>query len=178
MRLYIANATQHVQSFLYRIPEVATVRHQHIPIGSQICLPEDLSSEHVDAVISQHARYGLVSVDNVSSIKEFVGLCYSVDKPVPAIKIERLMQHNREELVDLGIKLRQEAAITTNNFAEEKMEDTGAPTALRNLQVEIIEENPDPRNETAPIAEGYRLRREGENQFGPNKGQQQGRRRR
>jgi hypothetical protein len=179
MKIYIANATNQVISFLYRLPEQTGVRHQHIPVGSQIRLPEDITPEMLDSILDQHTRYGLISVDEVQNVQEFKGTCYSVDKPVPAMKIEMLMDHNRDELVELGKRLRQEAALTSNDVLENELQESGRPEILRNLEISVVEENPDPRNETAPVAEGFRVQREGESQYAPPRGQQnQGRKNR
>lgn len=176
MRLFIANATHQVQSFLYRIPEQATMRNQHIPVGSQIALPEDLSLADIDYVLEQHTRYGLIPVDSIQNSKAFKGICYSVDKPVPAGKIEALMHHNRDELTKLGQKLRQEAALTSNSTLESELQENGRPEVLRNLEITVVEENHDERDTAAPVAEAFRVRREGEDQYGAPRTQRRKRR--
>lgn len=156
MRLYVANSTQQVVNFVYRIPEFSGFRAQNIAIGSQIKLPEDLTAEAVDAIVSHHARYGMIRADEINQAREFKGLCYSVDKPVPEVKINSLMEHNTGELVKLGKQIRAEAALTSNVGLETDLAESGRPESLRGFDMSIVEESHDERDPTPAIAEGFR----------------------
>lgn len=58
----------------------------------------DGSSEEVDAVIQHHQIYGLVDATKIDQSKQFVGLCYSINKAVPASVIEKALRDNDEHL--------------------------------------------------------------------------------
>jgi hypothetical protein len=157
--MYVSNTTKQNVSFLYRVPESSGVRNQEIPVGSQVALSGDLSREAIDYIIDQHAKYGMVEVSEIDRIKEFSGLCYSIDKPVPVGKIERLIHHNTGKLIELGKKIRQEAAMSGNSVLENDLDESGRPERLRNFEMSIVEENHDDRDETPAIAEGVRVSR-------------------
>lgn len=114
MKLFVANCTKQVHDFVYRLPEKGT-RLQRIEIGSQIQVAGDLSQPEIDAIVDHHARYGMRSVADVKKMKtEFVGLCYSVDKPVSRENMEIALQRNDDVLIDRGQQLRKQAAVATS----------------------------------------------------------------
>lgn len=163
MRMYIANGTKQVINFLYRLPEQNGVRSQNIPIGGQIALSDDLRREDIDYILSQHTRYGLLPVEEVKNPKTFVGMCYSIDKPVKIDSIEMLMTSNNDRLVERGREIRKEAAVASSAGIENEIAEK-APGGfnLRNMEMEIIEENPERNQTTRPVAEGYRVSRDDE----------------
>ena len=152
MKFYVANCTQQIQDFTYRLPETNSIRAQRIEIGGQIALSGDLGTLDIEAVIQQHQKYGLVNMVEIDRTKPFIGLCYSVDKPVPIDKIVNAMVHNVEVLKDRGRAHRQEAAIVINNTIEEQT------PSLKSLEVSIVEEQS--KNGASPeFAEGVRISR-------------------
>ena len=154
MKLYIANCTQQVQSFMYRVPETPAPRMQPIGIGQQIQISGDLSQFDIDAIVEQHSRYGLVAVDAIDRTRPFIGVCYSVDKHVPVDKIKRALEHNESVLIERGRVMRQEAAVALNNSLEEQTD------GLKNLELTVQEEYPDKHSGDGPvIAEGIRVQR-------------------
>jgi hypothetical protein len=157
MKLYIGNATKQIFNFLYRVPEATGVRSQEIQIGAQVQVSGELSMEAVEMIIDQHIRYGLVDASKIDQAREFSGLCYSVDKPINIRSIEKLMEHNTDELIKLGKKIRQEAAISGNNALENELNESDRPEKLRNFEMSIVEENHDDRDEMPAIAEGFRV---------------------
>ncbi|WP_336194995.1 hypothetical protein [Hafnia paralvei] len=97
MKLYIANTTKQRHIFSFRTLETGRLRQIPIAHGSQM-LVLDGSSEEVDAVIQHHQIYGLVDATKIDQSKQFVGLCYSVNKAVPASVIEKALRDNDEHL--------------------------------------------------------------------------------
>lgn len=151
MRLYVANCTHQVHDFIYRLPENPAAMRQQINIGGQIMVAGDLNSLQVDAVVNQHRRYGLVNVTEIDRTKNFIGVCYSLDKPVQIEKIRVALKHNNEVLTERGRKLRQEAALAVS----QAMEDV-AP-GLSSLEMSVVEEPKD--GNTPTFAEGTRVTR-------------------
>jgi hypothetical protein len=166
--MYIANCTQQVQDFIYRLPETPGPRSQRIDIGSQVQISGDLSTPDIDAIVRQHATYGLVSVDEVDRTKPFVGLCYSVDKPVPVAKIKSAIAHNYDVMVERGKELRKEAAVAT----ESSLVERGAGPAA--LEMSVVEETKDGSDPT--FNEGLRVTRNEAPSEPPRRGNRNNRR--
>ena len=139
MKMYVANCTQQVQNFIYRLPETAGTRQQEIGIGSQIQISGDLNQKQIDAIVAQHSIYGMIRADEVDRTRAFVGICYAVDRKVDVDSIRRAAIHNQDVLQERGKQLRAEAAIAAHNKINE--EDPGNP--LKQLDVQITEEAKD-----------------------------------
>ena len=120
MKLYIANLTHQRQDFQYRLPEDGKIRKQTIEIGEQIQISGDLNTPEIDAIIEQHAIYGLINVTDIDRTKAFAGTCYSVGKPVNMERVRYAILHNQEVLEERGRDLRKEAAVAANNSIEEQ----------------------------------------------------------
>lgn len=93
MKLYIANTTKQRHIFTFRVLESGRLRQIPIAHGSQVMVHEG-STEELNAIISHHAVYGLVDASKIDQNKDFIGLCYSIDKPVPAKLIEKALRDN------------------------------------------------------------------------------------
>lgn len=93
MKLFIANTTKQRQIFAYR--KLETGRLIQIPInhGDQMMVL-DGSTEEVEAVVQHHQVYGLIDSTKIDQSQVFVGLCYSVNKPVSASVIEKTLRDN------------------------------------------------------------------------------------
>lgn len=164
MKLYIGNATKQHQDFVYNVPIPGTDRFraigQRIEIGQQVQISGDLSRARVDDIIQQHARYGLVAVTEIEYVNDFVGLCYSVDTPIRADKMHRLMLHNVGVLAERGREIRKESSIASNDHLESTLNESGHPANLKFSEISIVEEDADRRNNNdSPMAEGYRVQR-------------------
>jgi hypothetical protein len=157
VKLYIGNATRQVQHFAYVVPELGP-RVQEIPIGGQTVLSDDLSSAQIDAIVKQHVRYGLVQASEIDARTPFVGVCYSVDRPISEKHLQIAMDYNMRRLVAQGRETRKLAAITQHNI----LERTVARDDLANLasmEVTIQEDNHDGRDPRPAIADGIILDR-------------------
>ena len=139
-KLFIANCTTKRWSFYYRIPEAPSTREQPIDIGHQIQIAGDLSQKDVDAIIDQYRVYGMIECRQKPP-QGFVGLCYSIDKPIPSTPIQDLIIHNQEIMTDIGRRLRQQAAVEVNKSAEDAMRRFGNPKdTLSELEFDIAEQ--------------------------------------
>lgn len=137
MKLFIANCTKQVQTFIYRKLETASPIPQQIEIGGQVVISGDLSPKDVDYIINQHRKYGLVSVSEIDRTKPFIGLCYSIDKPVAVDKLKIALLHNDDVLVKRGEELRKEAAVATSATLEQNVKPL--KSELTELEIEITE---------------------------------------
>lgn len=157
MKVYIGNATKQIMSFSYR-PPGRGIRTQQIPIGGQELLSGDLTVEEVDAALGQNAKYGLIDVKEIDRTKSFIGMCYSLDKPIALSYLHRALDQNHGVLVDRGKDIRTKAAIAVNQHLEDQLveNDLGG---LNNLEMSVIEEDSPKRpTDAGPmISEGVRV---------------------
>lgn len=141
MELYIGNTTKKLQVFLYRRPGSSRPNdfmQMEIPPGGQNRIPlRDLTKEQIDAIVNHHAKYGLRSVEEITRTHRgrYIGMCYSIDKPVPLERLQIGIQHNDNLLVQFGEELRQAAAVVTAQAIEENTGHT-----LAELEVSVEEE--------------------------------------
>jgi hypothetical protein len=144
---------------MYRLPEVSGVRTQHINIGGQIAISGELNPPQVEAIIRQHAPYGLKAVDEIDRTKAFTGLCYSLDRQINVEKLMKAIAHNMEVLTTRGAEQRMEAAVAINNALEDQQQGGN----LKALQVSVMEENQDKHDGPGPIvSEGFEVSRSAE----------------
>jgi hypothetical protein len=135
--LYVANCTKQEHNFTYRVPEVGTVKMQPIKMGAQqVIFSKDAPRHILNAIIEQYAPYGIVEVSDIDQTRDFRGLVYSFDKPIPVDKIMRTHATNEAVLEAKGAEWRKESAIALSNELQ-KREDGNS---LRTLEVEVIEE--------------------------------------
>jgi hypothetical protein len=159
MHLFIANPTRQPIAFLYRTLENNKVLQQNIGYGQQVKIAGDLSTEEIDYIIGQYRKYGIVKADDMDSNRGFVGICYSVGKPISSIRIDRTLRHNQFVLIDRGKKQRQAAAIQEMVRMEDDIIKSGRPERLVGFEASIVEHNHNDRDELPPIAEGIRVTR-------------------
>lgn len=161
-KMYIANCSNQNQEFIYRLPEAPAPRMQPIPIGRQVEISGDLTTKDIEAIIHQHARYGLVSVSDIDRTRPFTGLCWS-DKPISVDKIKRLWLHNQGVLTERGKEQREAAAVATMEKIEQE-----TPGALRSLEMST-EEAPTDANPNPDFREGVRVTTDAEETGGRGK---------
>lgn len=158
LSMFVANCTNQVQTFIYRLPEIPAPRTQEIGIGRQVKLSGDLTQQDIDAVVAQHAKYGLKSVAEVEQrsngrAQVFVGLVYS-DKPISVEKVRRALLQNHNVLVERGRDERKAAAVAANEAIQQQTE--GSPLALQALDLSV-EQVQDKNNPTSDFNEGVRV---------------------
>ncbi len=148
--MYVANCTKQVRDFHYRVPE-SGVRMQKIEIGRQIEIAGDLSQPDVDAIIAQHAVYGMKSVEDARKVRgKFTGLCYSIGKPVSIESMQIVLTKNDDVLTERGQQLRTEAAVATSAAITQ-----GGQQGLKSLETSIVEVKKD--GGEPDVTEGVRV---------------------
>lgn len=161
MKMYVANATRQVEDFVYRIPGDNKARRQTIHPGQQVELSGDLTTDEADAVIEHHGVYGMTAATELGSAKgKVVRLIYSLDKPVPANRIEQAMRANVDVLVVEGKEMRERAAVIVPEAINHEIRDRGlsSEVSLSGLEMSVVEEEPKGGyGDIAPVAEGYRI---------------------
>ena len=108
MKLYVANTTKQNHKFTFRLPEMKYNKIVEIKAGSQMMV-HDGSTDELESIISHHAIYGLKEAKKLDQQQEYVGLCYSIDKPVTYGNIENAIRDNDEKLTKSAHERRQAA---------------------------------------------------------------------
>lgn len=141
MKMFIANCTKQPWEVWFRIPGTRDARTQAIGVLGQEQISGDLMPEEVDAIVEQLSIYGMVHVNEVDRAKPFVGLCYSLDKPISVSKIGHTLEHNQEIMERRGEETRKAAAIKTSDFLDHQLRDQDLPN-LKMLEMTIEEKAP------------------------------------
>lgn len=71
-------------------------------------------------MIQQHGVYGLIDATKIDQNRVYIGLCYSIDKPVQSRIIEKAMRDNDDHLNRAAHERRQASVIATNNALSEQ----------------------------------------------------------
>lgn len=168
MKLYLANTTKQLQQFHYRLPEVPEAlrqppaQHVTIRIGGQECISEwgghDLQKYQIDHVIKQIETYGGIDVNAINRINgvdksSYYNYIYSIDKPIPPEKINRVILLNDNALVGWGRDIRKNAAIADNMLIQKGLENQGLKTGLLQTQISVEEESAD----SSAFREGFQV---------------------
>ena len=136
-KLYIANTTKQAFNFEYRIPETGRMHYRTIPMGQQLMVLEATSSE-IGMVIDHFARYGLTDASKIDQAA-FVGLCYSIDKPVKQSVMVKALKDNDNHLDRANHERRKVQLASTEKQLRQRAQDTG--NGYRgDLEVEITEQ--------------------------------------
>lgn len=164
-KLFIANTTKQHHEFVYRVPEDGrnVPIMQKIPVGECVMIYKDDSTAVLDAIIDQHARYGLVAVSEIDRTKDFIGLAYQFDQPIDVDKIIRALSHNDMVLKAMGEEQRKQAAVAIASTIDAKTEDAGVKLAGLDVTIEEVDRRDGTDtalNETVSVAkEGTRPQR-------------------
>ncbi len=154
-KLYIANATKQYIDFHFRLPERSDYLKQRIAPLGQIAISGDLSSRDVDAVINQHARYGMIGAHEVNGRMGRHPLIYSENKPVERSTIEAVHKNNTETMVIEGKEIRRIAAVAANNLFEQRLSETGVSANIEEIEIVAQQMSRDPETNDAPqLSEG------------------------
>ena len=169
MRMYVANVSDQIFAFCYRLPEVDKLRGPiNIPPQAQITLPDkEMTQQQVDAVVKQHAPYGMIPASEVGGrlakrIRH--NICYSVDSPVPGVRMELLFRDNHDQLVREGQETRKRTAVVSSVALDNEVEKRTRNTELsgiteqpKNFLVDMVEDERRDTNDSERLAEGYRV---------------------
>ena len=132
--MYIANLTQQIQEFTYRLPEHKRPIRITVPIGAQLVLPGDLTTPEIEAIVETQAPYGFTPVSEINKTKAFVGVCWQLDKRIDLNTLRYGIQHNFKVLDARGHDIRKEAAVAIT----EQLQATGpAASALEVVMKEV-----------------------------------------
>lgn len=153
MDLWIGNATRQRYEFRYKLPDIANFRVKTIEVGGQAKI-EGLTREEIDYVVDKHSKYGMIPQDSIDRSRSFNGTCYAVDKPIEAVRLSYLMDHNMGELVAQGKEIRQANAVAQSMNLERALNESGRPEKVYGMDVTIQEENHDPNNEVPQLSVG------------------------
>lgn len=162
--LYVANSSKQNQEVQYRVPENEKVIIKMLKPGEQRVL-HDGAAEEVDAIIHQQSRYGMRNVKEIDRAREYIGLVYSVDRPIKPEAILKVDEHNDVALEKMALQARQEGMAAL----DEQMSTTAQETASRvkSLSVETIEQTSGPedsgdkKHETISVERGEKRGRRG-----------------
>ncbi len=167
MKMYVANVTEQVFDFRYRLPEVSKPRALTIPPRAQVRLPDDMNQPQIDAVVKQHSPYGFVAIDAVSASTRAgrkINLCYGVDRPVPGVRMEFLYRSNHEAAVKEGEQTRKETAVASSlamsnevDLRTRNTELAGVAERTRNFTADVIEEESPDNSDATRLAESFRV---------------------
>lgn len=146
-KMFVANCTVQVQEFHYRTVENPKVLKQIIEIGGQIQLSGDLTGPDITGIIAQHAPYGMVHVSEIDRAREFVGVCYSIDKPVDMERVRYVLDHNNGVLDARGKIIRQEAAIVIEDTLSASLDPRLG--RLKAVELELVEDEHKDRADTS-----------------------------
>jgi hypothetical protein len=154
-RLYIANCTKQVHEFCYRVPAddgaaySRTVRTQRIDPGTQQLIHTETALQILEAIVDQHVIYGLLPAAEVVRTKNFVGLCFSFDKPVTMEAIAYALDRNEGVNFDRAEERREINAIgvadALEGIGEQLRHDGRRVPPLRGVDVETLEDGDDPK---------------------------------
>lgn len=138
--LWIANTTNQNHQFLYRRPEKPKVEMELIPMGHQ-CAIRNLDEPAVAAIIEQHEPYGLVPASEARKTKRFIGLCYSLERPVTLDTMIETAAKNQVQLEERADERREEVANAVTANMNQVQADAGLPDAGRiGTLIEVIDE--------------------------------------
>ncbi len=139
MKLYVANCTKQTHMFIYRLPES---KQMAAPIklgpGEQKLIGADkLSDSDINAIISHHRQYGMITEKEVKATPHYVGLCYSVGDPVSLDGIKMAFEHN-----DIVLNAIAKENLKNSAVASSVNETTANPRLgpLNRLSVEVVEQ--------------------------------------
>lgn len=119
MKLHIANTTKQRHDFAYRKPETGRLVYHPINAGSQAVVIDGTRAE-IDLIIQQHTEYGLIDATKIDQNRIYIGLCYSIDKPVASKVIEKAMRDNDSHLNRAAHDRRQASVLATDSALSEQ----------------------------------------------------------
>lgn len=135
MKLFVANCSIQDHDFAYRQLETGKLCTQRIHAGSQSMIYKDAPMNELELIIQQHLIYGMIPAQQAKNAKGFVGLCYSIDKPVDVEAIMHARESNDNAAVDRAVEVHQ-TSVASATDAMQKMSDG----KLNDYEVELTEQ--------------------------------------
>lgn len=149
--LFVANTSKQNQIFMYRLPEHAIPKYAEIRPGTQVKIPGDLSPEALRLIVEHTAPYGIKAVTELPRNRDFVGLCYSVDKPVQFDHLFSTFEQNDTVLNEKAEERREDQAAIIAQEIQNTMREVGVE--VPRAEVTMVEETKD----TPRVANGYEV---------------------
>lgn len=152
--LYVANCTRQPVDFMYRVPGedmvlLRRVQIQRLEPGTQQRIHNEAPLPVLEAIVDQHRKYGLIPVSEVTSVKDFAGMCFSFNYPVDLDRLAYAIDHNQGVLEERGREQRQAAAVAIGQALDSELEQARRSGAnvpgLRGLRVEVLEDSDNPK---------------------------------
>ncbi|MBU9812376.1 hypothetical protein ACE2AK_04185 [Rahnella perminowiae] len=143
MKLHIANTTKQRHDFTFRRLEKSNLVHHPIRAGEQ-SIVLDGTTDEIDYILKQHEIYGLIDATRIDQSKAYIGLCYSIDKPVASKIIEKAMRDNDQHLTRKSNDHRQASAFATSEKL--RSEDSGFHGDLEVSAEQRLKTDEDPRD--------------------------------
>lgn len=151
--MHVANPTQQIHVFMYRVAENTNLIEHLIPPGGQVQLKArrgDLTSPDISAIVDQHAKYGLIAAADVGRTPGKIGLIYNLDRPVPFAKITEQILRNRGVMIEAGKRARQAAAVASSDNINDRLSQLTNSDVMQNLVVEVEQ-----KTAARVVGEGY-----------------------
>lgn len=149
-KVYIANVTAQNHEVNFRLPEARKPLSLKIAMGRQV-FAGDFSTPEIDAMVNQLGPYGLAELGQESK-REKVAYLFCVGHPVPAAKMQEILDRNRGILRDEGANRRKEAAVAANHQMNTE------ETPMRDVDVSIEEVDAGSLgNDSEGIKEGFKI---------------------
>lgn len=159
--LYVANCTKQIHDFVFRRPEAMnTSAPVSIPPGQQREIARNLSVQDVDYIINQHRAYGMRSEREALLERTFVGLCYSLDKPVTVNTLLERLTSNDAFLRENASEIRKGTAAAIADKLQSNIQQSGQPGQVERVEVEVVEQPKTGSSKTPELAEGVEVTRE------------------
>lgn len=156
-KLFVSNTTKQHWVFHYRVPERTQIMEAKIAVGATVSIyKDDMSSEELDAIVNQLVTIGAVDAKSVDRTREFIGLCYSVDKPPKDTAIHTAIEKNDDVLAKRGHELRKEAAVAVNDALSQN------GSSPQELDFSIVEDRRRGEDGGDVLDEKIEVRREGQ----------------
>ncbi|HUZ33887.1 MAG TPA: hypothetical protein VMV19_17535 [Xanthobacteraceae bacterium] len=140
MDLYIGNATKQRLQFEFRLPDKSRVSRD-IQTGTQTGF-RDLKDAEIDAIIAQHRRYGMVSVEQVKDAKGKVDYIYSIGRPIKTEVLVMLSARNDGVLIVRGRETRKRLAIAINENLNHNLASNNRVERVAGFDLTVVEKEP------------------------------------
>ena len=156
-KIYIANCSKQEFHFTYMLPENPRPFAHHIRAGAQIEIAND--KDAIDAIIKQHALYGMMEVGKVT--KGFGGLCYRLNKPISISAIEQGLSQKDQEMIDRALEARKVTAAAQDQIISNKAQEMGLKQRS-GIEIEVVEEKRNAADNESKFEQTIEVIHEGE----------------
>lgn len=107
----------HGEMAVFLLAQIQAIRTRTMQMGRASRM---VTRAEIDLIIQQHADYGLIDATKIDQNRIYIGLCYSIDKPVSSKVIEKAMRDNDGHLNRAAHDRRQASVLATNNALTEQ----------------------------------------------------------